>query len=77
MYYPIGERISRLRKEKKLTQKQLAELMGVSAQAVSKWENDISCPDIMLLYPLTRVLGTTLEILLSPKLEGIGETVGV
>lgn len=61
----IGSRIARLRKEKKMTQEALAEQMGVSAQAVSKWENDQSCPDIGLLPKLSRVLGVSTDELLT------------
>ena len=49
MEQTIGKRIARLRKSRGMTQDQLAERVGVSAQAVSKWENDVSCPDISLL----------------------------
>ena len=61
----IGSRIARLRKEKKMTQEALAEQMGVSSQAVSKWENDQSCPDIGLLPKLSRVLGGSTDELLT------------
>ena len=55
----IGKKISALRKEKGLTQEELAEKLGVSSQAVSKWENDISCPDIMLLPRISELFGVT------------------
>ena len=55
----LGKRIAMLRKEKGLTQEQLAEKVGVSAQAVSKWENDVSCPDITLLPLLADILGVS------------------
>lgn len=63
----IGNRIQKFRKEKGLTQEELAEKLGVSAQAVSKWENDASCPDITLLPQLCRVLGISADELLSGK----------
>ncbi len=63
----LGKRIAQLRKEKGLTQEQLAEKVGVSAQAVSKWENDISCPDITLLPLLADILGVTVDELLGVK----------
>lgn len=44
----IGANIARLRKEKNMTQDQLANLMGISFQAVSKWENGLSSPDVSL-----------------------------
>lgn len=65
----IGETILRLRKEKSITQEQLANMVGVSAGAVSKWENGNSSPDISLLSPLARALNTSLDILLSFKQE--------
>ncbi len=63
----LGKRIAMLRKEKGLTQEQLAEKVGVSAQAVSKWENDASCPDITLLPLLADILGVTVDELLGVK----------
>lgn len=63
----IGNRIQKIRKEKGLTQEELAEKLCVSAQAVSKWENDASCPDISLLPQLCRILGITTDELLSGK----------
>ena len=63
----IGSRISRYRKERGLTQEALAEKLGVSSQAVSKWENDQSCPDISLLSVLSKLLGITTDELLTGK----------
>ena len=63
----LGERISALRREKGLKQDELAEALGVSPQAVSKWENDVSCPDIMILTVLAEKLGVTVDELLSGK----------
>ena len=65
----IGKRISSARRDLSLTQEGVAEAMGVSAQAVSKWENDISCPDISLIPKLARTLGMTTDELLSGKEE--------
>ncbi|WP_346870856.1 helix-turn-helix transcriptional regulator [Clostridium sp. UBA5119] len=65
----IGETILRLRKEKKITQEQLASMIGISAGAVSKWETGNSTPDISLLAPLARALDTSLDILLSFQQE--------
>ena len=50
----LGERIAEKRKARGLKQDELAEMLGISAQAVSKWENDVSCPDIMTLPLLPR-----------------------
>ena len=66
----MAQFISELRKEKKLTQKELAEQLGVTDKAVSKWERGLSCPDISLLSKLSRVLGvTTSELLNGEKAE--------
>ena len=65
----IGKRIALLRKEKGLTQEELANAMGVSPQAVSKWENDQTCPDISALPKLARFLGVTVDELLEGKQE--------
>ena len=43
----LGRRIAQLRKEKELKQDDLAQMLDVSAQAVSKWENDQTCPQIV------------------------------
>ena len=61
----IGNRIAKYRKEKGLTQEALANQMGVSAQAVSKWETDASCPDISALPQLCKILGITTDELLT------------
>lgn len=61
----IGSRIIELRKKKGMTQEQLAGALGVSAPAVSKWETDSSYPDITLLCPLARALGTDVDALLA------------
>ncbi|MCL2672098.1 MAG: helix-turn-helix domain-containing protein [Clostridiales bacterium] len=63
----MGKRIAALRRNKGLTQEQLAEKLGVSAQAVSKWENDVSCPDISALPLLADFLGVTTDELLGIK----------
>ena len=60
----MGKRISDLRKGKGMTQEQLAQLLGVTPQAVSKWENDLSCPDISILPQLAEALGVTTDELL-------------
>ncbi len=60
----LGKKISENRKVKGWTQEELAEKLGVSPQAVSKWENDVSCPDIMLLPVIARLYGCTVDELL-------------
>ena len=59
----IGEHIARYRKAKSLTQEQLGELLGVTNQAVSKWESGVSMPDIMLLPKIADTLSITLDVL--------------
>ena len=63
----LGRRIARLRLEYGMTQERLAMKMGVTAQAVSKWENDLSAPDIMLLPELARTLGVSVDELLEGR----------
>lgn len=66
----MAQFISELRKEKKLTQKELAEQLGVTDKAVSKWERGLCCPDISLLSKLSHVLGiTTSELLNGEKAQ--------
>lgn len=67
----IGKRIAKYRKEKGLTQEELASRMGVSGQAVSKWETDASCPDISILPQLCSVLGITTDELLTGKTNDV------
>lgn len=63
----IGEKIQRLRREKNLTQGDIAEELNVSSQAVSKWENDIAYPDITLLLHLSKLLGVSVDYLLGEE----------
>ena len=65
----IGETIRKYRKEKNMTQEQMAERLGVTAPAVNKWEKGNSLPDIMLLSPVARLLGISLDVLLSYQEE--------
>ena len=60
----LGKRISAGRKQLGMTQDKLAEALGVTAQAVSKWENDQSCPDITMLPKLASLFGTSVDALL-------------
>ena len=59
----IGERIVQLRNDKVVSQGQLAQILGVSRQAISKWENDQSSPDTLHLIKLADVLDTEVEYL--------------
>lgn len=67
----IGKRISDLRRQKGMTQEALAEMLNVSSQAVSKWEHDLSCPDISLLPVLADIFGCTTDQLLTGKSETV------
>ena len=70
----LGARIALLRKQNGWKQDELAEKMGVSPQAVSKWENDQACPDITLLPKLAKLLNISVDELLSGKEEKEEET---
>lgn len=61
----IGSVICDLRKQRGMTQERLAEMVGVSTPAVSKWETNASCPDVALLAPIARALDTDVNTLLS------------
>lgn len=63
----LGKRIARLRKEKSMTQMALADKMGVTDKAVSKWERDLSCPDISTLPNLARILEVSVEELMQAE----------
>ena len=57
----INETIARLRKQKGITQEELANSLGVTNQAVSKWESAQCCPDISLLPDIADYFGVTLD----------------
>lgn len=59
----MGQIIRRLRKERGLTQDELAEILGVTFQAVSKWENDSGMPDISQVVPLATVFNVSTDVL--------------
>ena len=73
----LGKRIAMLRRQRGLKQDDLANTLGVSAQAVSKWENDQTCPDISLLPKLAELLEVSVDELLSGKKEELVTTVKV
>lgn len=60
----MGSMIASLRKEKGLTQLELAQMMNVTDKAVSKWERDLSCPDIASLPKLAEILGVSIDELM-------------
>lgn len=63
----VGERISDLRKQQNISQNELAKCLGVSRQAVSKWENDLSSPDTQNLILIAEVLQTEVEFLVTGR----------
>ena len=65
----LGTMISELRKQHGMTQLELAEKMGVTDKAVSKWERDLSCPDINSIPNLAEILGVSVEELMQVKKE--------
>ena len=69
----LGTMIAELRKQHGMTQLELAEKMGVTDKAVSKWERDLSCPDINSLPTLAEILGVSVEELMQIKKEAAEE----
>ena len=65
----LGTMIAELRKQRGMTQLELAEKMGVTDKAVSKWERDLSCPDINSIPNLAEILGVSVEELMQSKKE--------
>lgn len=65
----LGEVIKKYRKNKNMTQEEMARRLGVTAPAVNKWENGNSFPDITLLAPIARLLDVSLDTLLSFREE--------
>lgn len=65
----LGNMIATLRKEKGMTQLDLAEKMGVTDKAVSKWERDLSCPDVSSIPKLAEILGVSLDELMQVKAD--------
>ena len=65
----FGNMVAALRKEKGMTQLELAEKMGVTDKAVSKWERDLSFPDVSSIPKLAEILGVTVDELMQVKAE--------
>lgn len=70
----IGKNIAKFRKTKGLTQEALGEMLGVTNQAVSKWESEVSMPDIMLLPQIAAALGITLDDLFAKRMVNISQS---
>ena len=62
--YDLSNKISKLRRDNNMTQEQLAEKLGVTAQSVSKWENGITSPDITLIPAIAKLFNITTDVLL-------------
>lgn len=69
----MGKRIADARKKLGYTQEEFSQMLDVTAQAVSKWENDVSCPDIQLLPKIAGILGMTTDELLTGKKAEVKE----
>ena len=65
----IGKLILELRKDKNMTQKQLADLMNISDKTISKWERGLGCPDISLLPDLAQILGVNVDKILEGEIN--------
>lgn len=63
----MGEIISALRKEKGMTQKEIADMLNITDKAVSKWERDLAFPDTQTIPKLAEILGVSVEELLNAK----------
>ena len=66
----FGSRVALWRKEKGMTQLELAQQMGVTDKAVSKWERDLSFPDVAMLPRLAEIFNGTVEELMQEKAAG-------
>lgn len=66
-YNTMGDVIAALRKEKGMTQKDLADQLNITDKAVSKWERNAACPDTALIPKLAEILGISIEELMSAK----------
>ena len=67
----IGNKIRLLRKNKNITQTQLADALSVSSQSISKWENHLSVPDIAVLPVIARYFGITMDELFGYRLDAL------
>ena len=69
----MGEKIASLRKAAGMTQRQLADRMGVTDKAVSKWERNLSCPDIESIPLLAEIFGISADELINTKATGTSQ----
>ncbi len=73
----IGKNIFEFRRQKKLTQAQLAEKLGVTEQSVSKWENDICAPDVSLFPALAKLFGVSIDSIFGFHLDTYDKEVDI
>ena len=71
----FGQVIKKLRRNADMTQEQLAEMLSISPQAVSRWETDTAMPDISFLRPLSNIFGVTADVLLEIDVSRVNESV--
>ena len=71
----FGQVIKRLRRNAEMTQEQLAEMLSISPQAISRWETDTAMPDISFLRPLSNIFGVTADVLLEIDVSRVNESV--
>ena len=76
-YMTIGEKISKLRKENNYTQEQLAEILSVSRQSVSKWETDLTYPETEKIIALSKLFSCSADYLLKDDADESGREVKV
>lgn len=71
MEYSLGKKLTELRKKRGWTQEEVARKLKISAQAVSKWENDISLPDLEMIKALARLYETSIDDLLNHQSQAL------
>ena len=72
----FGSKLNLMRKKAGLTQEEIAGELGISPQAVSKWENDLSCPDIMLLPRIAQIYNISVDELLNQDYSEVSSVTG-
>ena len=79
----LGETISKLRKQKNMTQSELAQKLNVTDKAVSKWERNVSCPDVYTITKIAEIFNVSVDELMSAqkssqkKLESKQKVLGI
>ncbi len=63
----LGETISKLRKQKNMTQSELAQKLNVTDKAVSKWERNVSCPDVYTITKIAEIFNVSVDELMSAQ----------